>query len=390
MGVFETRKEAVYKSYRDLVNKKLNRVEPSNGIYYRYDAPVITADHVPVHWRYDLNPETNPLFMERLGINAAFNGGALKFKGEYIMMVRVEGNDRKSFFAMAKSPDGINHWEFFGKPLLLDDVEDKETNVYDMRLTAHEDGWIYGIFCAESKDPEAPAGDTSRAVAAAGIIRTRDLKKWERLPNLKTPGPQQRNVVLHPEFVQGKYMLYTRPQDGFISTGSGGGVCWGLSDTMEDPRISEEILMDPKVYHTIKEVKNGGGAVPIKTKEGWLHILHGVRNTAAGLRYVIYAVLTDLDEPGKVIASPGGHFIAPQGIERVGDVSNVIFCNGAIADEDGRLLIYYASSDTRMHVAETSLEQMLDYVKNTPEDRLRSRHSVEDRIALIEKNEAFL
>jgi 4-O-beta-D-mannosyl-D-glucose phosphorylase len=328
--------------------------------------------------------------MERLGMNVAFNAGAIKVQGEYVLVVRSEGWDRKSFFALARSRDGIHDWRFDAEPILLPETDTPDTNVYDMRLTAHEDGWIYGVFCSERKDPDAPKGDTSSAVAAAGIVRTQDLKTWERLPDLATASSQQRNVVVHPEFVDGKYLLYTRPQDGFIDTGSGGGICWGLSESMNPARVDQEILMDPKAYHTIKEVKNGAGATPIKTEQGWLHIVHGVRNTAAGLRYVVYALLTDLKEPGKVIASPGGYLIAPEGDERVGDVSNVIFCNGAIADENGRLLIYYASSDTRMHVAETSLQQMLDYCLNTPQDRGRSRTSVEDRLKLIRANASYL
>jgi 4-O-beta-D-mannosyl-D-glucose phosphorylase len=389
-SVYAQRRAAVESEYDALVNRDNQPILPGNGIYTRYQHPVITAAHVPPTWKYDYNPATNPWFMQRQGIDAAFNAGAIKFKGEYCVVVRTEGWDRKSFFAIARSQDGTRNFKFDPEPILLPETGNPDTNIYDMRLTAHEDGWIYGTFCSERKDPEAKRGDTSSAVAACGIVRTKDLVKWERLPDLVTVSPQQRNVVLHPEFVGKKYLLYTRPQDGFIDTGSGGGICWGLSDRMDGAKIDQEYLMDPRVYHTIKEVKNGGGAVPIKTPKGWLHIVHGVRNTAAGLRYVVYALVSDLKEPGKVIASPGGYLIAPEGDERVGDVSNVIFCNGAIASESGRLLIYYASSDTRLHVAETSIDQMLDYCFNTPADRGRSYTSVEDRLKLIRANAAYL
>jgi len=328
--------------------------------------------------------------MERLGVNAVFNAGAIKWRGEYVLCARVEGWDRKSFFALARSREGTRGFRFDPEPILLDEATDPEVNVYDMRLTAHEDGWVYGIFCAERKDPSAPAGDTSSAVAAAGIVRSKDLRRWERLPDLVTKSAQQRNVVLPPEFYKGSYLLYTRPQDGFIETGSGGGICTALCASMEAARVDDERALDERVYHTIKEVKNGAGAPPIKTPEGWLHIAHGVRATAAGLRYVLYAFLCSLEDPRSVKARPGGYLIAPEGEERVGDVSNVVFCNGALADPDGRILIYYASSDTRLHVAETSVERMLDYCLSTPPDRLRSRASVEDRLALIRSNEAYL
>lgn len=379
------------KEYEGTLKAPNRRVGPGNGIFWRYERPVLTAAHVPPSWRYDFDPATNPFFMERLGIDAVFNAGAIMRDGRYHLMCRVEGWDRKSFFALASSDDGL-HFRFEGEPLLLGDVRDPagqtapETNVYDMRLTEHEDGWVYGIFCAERKDPAAPAGDTSMATASAGIVRSKDLLSWERLPDLATAAPQQRNVCLHPEFVRGKYLFYTRPQDGFIETGAGGGICAGFSDRMEGARVAEEGLLDPKVYHTIKEVKNGAGAPPIRTRAGWLHIAHGVRNTAAGLRYVIYAFLCALDDPLRVIASPGGYLIAPEGEERTGDVSNVVFCNGAIARPDGGLLIYYASSDTRLHLAESSVDRMLDYVLNTPADGLRSRKSVEARLALIRRN----
>lgn len=387
--IYATRRAAVERAYAELPGRRNEPVLPGNGIFTRYKYPILTAEHVPLTWRYDFNPATNPVFMERLGVNTAFNAGAIKLGGEYILIVRTEGWDRKSFFALARSQDGIHDWAFDPEPILTPETSNPDTNIYDARLTAHEDGWIYGIFCAERKDPDAPKGDVSSAVAAAGIMRTKDLKTWERLPDLTTKGSQQRNVVLHPEFVNGKYLLYTRPQDGFIDTGSGGGVCWGLSASMSPASVDEEFLMDAKTYHTIKEVKNGAGATPIKTPSGWLHLAHGVRNTAAGLRYVVYALLTDLKEPGRVVAAPGGYLIAPVGEERVGDVSNVVFCNGAIADEH-RLLIYYGSSDTRMHVAETTIEQMLDYCLHTPPDRGRSSTSVEDRLKLIRANAAYL
>ncbi len=365
-------------------------VTQQNGIYERYRHPVITADHVPLCWRYDLNPKTNPFFLERLGINAAFNAGAIFFNDQYHLVVRTEGWDRKSFFALASSNSPTEGFEFQTRPILLNEVGDPTTNVYDMRLTAHEDGTIYGLFCAERPDPAAPPGDTSAAIAACGIARTRDLINWERLPDLISRSPQQRNVVLHPEFIRGRYALYTRPQDSFIEAGTGGGIGFALADSMENARIDEETVIEPKVYHTIKESKNGDGAVPIKTRAGWLHIAHGVRNTAAGLRYVVYAFLCDLHDPAQVIHRPGGYLIAPQGEERVGDVSNVIFCNGAIARPNGDLYIYYASSDTRLHVAATTLDRMIDYCQNTPEDPLTSSACVRQRRALIEKNLAFL
>jgi 4-O-beta-D-mannosyl-D-glucose phosphorylase len=402
MSDFDSRARDLRSRHDALLAEPNERVEPGNGIFWRYRRPVLTAAHAPLEWRYDFDSRTNPFLMERLGINAVFNSGAIERDGKYYLVCRVEGADRKSFFALAESPSGVDRFRFVGEPLLLGDAPGTapagvgpagvtphggpETNVYDMRLTEHEDGWVYGIFCAERKDPAAPAGDTSMATASAGIVRTKDLRVWERLPDLKTASAQQRNVVLHPEFVGGRYLLYTRPQDGFIETGSGGGICVGSCDSMSAAEVKDERILDPKLYHTIKEVKNGAGAPPIKTSEGWLHIAHGVRNTAAGLRYVIYAFLAGLDDPAKVIASPGGYLIAPEGEERVGDVSNVVFTNGAVADRDGRVLIYYASSDTRLHVAESSVERLLDYVLNTPPDGLRSRASVEARIALIRKN----
>lgn len=372
--------------YEKLIARK-NEIDKTyyNGIYDRYLYPVLTDRHIPPMWKYDLNQETNPFFMERLGVNAVFNSGAIELDGKFYLVARVEGNDRKSFFAVAESDNGIDGFRFWDYPILLDDTCPEETNVYDMRLTKHEDGYIYGVFCSESKDHSV--NDLSAAVAAAGIVRTKDLKTWERLDNLKTlHSPQQRNVVLHPEFVQGKYAFYTRPMDDFIDTGSGGGIGFGLCDDIEHAVIDEEIITSKRKYHTITECKNGAGAVPIKTEKGWLHIAHGVRNTAAGLRYVLYAFATALDDPTKVIAEPGGMLMGPQGIERVGDVSNVVFTNGAIARENGEVYIYYASSDTRLHVATTTVDRLLDYVFHTPEDPLRSVECVAQRTKLIEAN----
>lgn len=386
MSEFLNRVKQLNEQYEKLIAQPNPKVEPGNGIYWRHEFPVVTNAHAPLYWRYDLNPESNPFLMERIGVNAAFNAGAIKLNGKYYLMVRVEGVDRKSFFAVAESDRPTEGFRFWDYPVLLPETEDPDINVYDMRLVQHEDGWIYGLFCSERKDPDAPKGDTSSATAQGGIVRTKDLINWERLPDLKTPSPQQRNVVLHPEFVNGKYAFYTRPQDGFIDTGAGGGIGWGLSDSMNPAVVDHETIVDEKVYHTIKEVKNGQGAAPIKTEMGWLHIAHGVRNTAAGLRYVIYAFMTALDEPNRVIHAPAGHLIAPEGIERVGDVSNVVFTNGLIAEPTGEVYIYYASSDTRLHVASTTIERLLDYVVHTPEDGLRSRASVETRHKLIARN----
>ncbi len=357
-----------------------------NGVFERYRNPVLTAAHVPLDWRFDLNPATNPLLLERLGINAAFNPGAIYLDGKFLLVCRVEGADRKSFFAVAESETGIDGFRFWEEPVDLPETGEPDTNVYDMRLTAHEDGWIYGLFCTERKDPAASPHDTSSAVAQCGIVRTKDLKTWQRLPDLISRSAQQRNVVLHPEFIGGRYALYTRPQESFIEAGSGGGIGWALCDSMEKAEIGEESIVDPRVYHTIKESKNGQGPAPIKTEKGWLHLAHGVRNTAAGLRYVLYVFLSDLDDPKRVIARPGGYFLAPEGGERIGDVSNVVFCNGWIARSTGEVYIYYASSDTRCHVATTSVERLLDYVLNTPEDGLTSRACVLTRTALICKN----
>ena len=368
-----------------LLARKNEKSDFYNGVFDRYEYPVLTREHIPLTWRYDLNPDTNPYFMERLGINAVMNSGAIELNGKYYLVARIEGNDRKSFFGVAESDNGIDGFRFWDYPILLPDTCPEETNVYDMRLTQHEDGWIYGIFCSESKDPDAAAGDLTSAVAVAGIIRTKDLRNWERLPNLISKS-QQRNVVLHPEFVKGKYALYTRPQDGFIEAGTGGGICWALVDDITHAIVKEETVVEQRYYHTIKEVKNGEGPHPIKTPQGWLHLAHGVRACAAGLRYVLYLYMTSLDAPNKVIAQPGGYFMAPVEEERIGDVSNVLFSNGWITDEDGTVYIYYASSDTRMHVATSTIERLVDYCLHTPEDKLRSATSVENIYQLIEAN----
>ena len=389
MNRYDNRLHILTKEYDELISRENEKILPGNGVFERYKYPILTADHPPLEWRYDFNPETNPYLMERFGINAVFNAGAIKFNGKYLIMARVEGHDRKSFFAIAESPNGIDNFRFWEYPVQLPDLYPEETNVYDMRLTKHEDGWIYGIFCSESKDPDAPAGDLTSAIAAAGIIRSRDLKNWERLPNLVSQS-QQRNVVLHPEFVDGKYALYTRPQDGFIDAGSGGGISWALIDDITHAVVKKEIVIEQRHYHTIKEVKNGEGPHPIKTPEGWLHLAHGVRACAAGLRYVLYLYMTSLDDPSKVIVQPGGYFMAPVGEERTGDVSNVLFSNGWIADEDGTVYIYYASSDTRMHVATSTIERLIDYCRHTPEDRLRSTTSVKSIYDIIEANKLVM
>jgi 4-O-beta-D-mannosyl-D-glucose phosphorylase len=383
---FNQRLAYLIKKHDDLINRKNKRIKKSNGIYDRYKYPVITAEHTPLFWRYDMNYKTNPFLMERMGINAAFNSGAIEFNNKICLMVRVEGWDRKSFFAIAESNNGIDHFRFRKYPVIMPETDDPDINVYDMRLTRHEDGWIYGVFCTERKDPKAPPGDLSSAVAQCGIARTKDLDSWERLDDLKTSSPQQRNCVLHPELVKGKYAFYTRPQDEFIKTGKGGGIGWGLADNIEHAAIRREKIIDERAYHTIKEVKNGQGPAPIKTKEGWLHLAHGVRGCAAGLRYVLYMFLSDPGQPEKVIKKPGGYFLAPEGQERIGDVSNVVFSNGWVARDDGSVFIYYGSSDTRMHVATSNVDRLLDYVKNTPEDGLRSAVCLEQRIKLITGN----
>lgn len=383
---FDRRLAKMQKAYSELVSRPNTEWEHNNGIITRYKNPVLTAQHTPLHWRYDFNPQSNPFLMERFGINAVFNSGAIKFNNKYIMVPRVEGADRKSFFAVAESENGIDNFKFWDKPVIIPETDVPDTNIYDMRLVEHEDGWIYGLFCTERKDPGAAPGDQSAAVAQCGIVRTKDLISWERLKDLKTPSPQQRNVVLHPEFVNGKYAFYTRPQDGFIETGAGGGIGFGLSSSIETAVIEKEMVIAPKQYHTVYEYKNGQGPAPVKTGKGWLHLAHGVRNTAAGLRYVLYMFMTALDDITKIIHQPGGYFIAPEGNERVGDVSNVVFSNGWITDDDGTVFIYYASADTRMHVATSTIEKLLDYVMNTPEDGLSSFASATTVNAIAEKN----
>lgn len=385
MKAFQDKVAKLLCDHETFLSIKNEPLEGGNGLYTRYKNPILTGAHTPVFWRYDLNKDSNPYLMERIGMNAAFNSGAMKWNGKYILVVRVEGADRKSFFAVAESPNGIDNFHFWDYPITMPDTEDPATNIYDMRLTAHEDGWIYGIFCAERHDPNAPAGDLSSATATAAIARTKDLINWDRLPDLKTKS-QQRNVVLHPEFVDGKYALYTRPQDGFIDAGSGGGIGWALVEDMTCAEVKEEIIIDQRYYHTIKEVKNGEGPHPIKTSKGWLHLAHGVRGCAAGLRYVLYMYMTSLEDPTKLIATPGGFFMAPEGEERIGDVSNVLFTNGWIKNEDGSVFIYYASSDTRMHVATSTVDKLVDYCLNTPADGLTTASSVETLKDLIARN----
>lgn len=378
------------KDYTKLIKKKNKSVRLSNSIYNRYKNPIVTSNHIPIHWRYDLNPKTNPRFLERIGFNATFNAGAIKWNGNYLLCVRVEGNDRKSFFAIAESPNGIDNFKFWDKPCVITQIENNpDTNVYDMRLIKHEDGYIYGVFCTERKDPSAPKEDTSTAIANAGIVRTKDLINWERLPDLLSNSGQQRNVVLHPEFVNGKYAVYTRPQDGFISVGNGGGIGLGYIDNMKNPVVKDEKIINNKIYHTIYELKNGLGPAPIKTEKGWLHLAHGVRNTAAGLRYTLYMFMTDLDDISKVIHQPAGHFMAPLKKERIGDVSNVLFSNGWIADENKKVYIYYASSDTRMHVATSTIDTLIDYCVNSPSDNYKSYNSVKTILDLVNKNKGL-
>jgi 4-O-beta-D-mannosyl-D-glucose phosphorylase len=378
--------KALFQTQEKLLTRKNLSIIETNGIYQRYQYPVLTAAHTPIFWRYDLNNQTNPHLMERQGVNATFNAGAILWKNKVVLAVRVEGVDRKSFFALAESDNGIDHFRFKDFPITIPETVDPDTNVYDMRLTAHEDGWIYGLFCTERRDRSVKDFDQSSAIAQCGIVRTKDLETWERLHDLKTNGGQQRNVVLHPEFIDGKYALYTRPQDGFIDAGKGGGIGWGLCTNMERAEVDFEKIIEPKIYHTIKEVKNGQGPAPIKTDKGWLHLAHGVRNTAAGLRYVLYLFMTDLKDPSLVTHRPGGHFIAPEGEERVGDVSNVVFSNGWVVRESGEVLIYYASSDTRMHVATSTVDKLIDYCLHTPEDGLRSSTSVQARSKMIATN----
>ena len=385
MPTFEEKVKALFAEHEALLARPNEPIATGNGVFTRYKYPILTAAHTPLIWRYDLDESSNPFLMERIGMNATLNSGAIKWQGRYLLVVRVEGADRKSFFAVAESPNGIDNFRFWDYPVTLPEDVVPATNVYDMRLTAHEDGWVYGIFCAERHDPAAPEGDLSSATATAGICRTKDFLTWERLPDLKSRS-QQRNVVLHPEFVDGKYALYTRPQDGFIDAGSGGGIGWALVDDITHAEVKEEKIIDRRYYHTIKEVKNGEGPHPIKTPQGWLHLAHGVRGCAAGLRYVLYLYMTSLEDPTRVIASPAGAFMVPEGEERVGDVSNVLFSNGWIADEDGRVLIYYASSDTRMHVAVSTVERLVDYCLHTPQDGFRSSASVETLKRMVSKN----
>ena len=386
---FHDRLRYLDKKHKELLLRKNEENKSVNGIYNRYDHPVLTAKHVPVEWRFDLNPHTNPFLMERFGINAVFNAGAIKFNNKYLLIARVEGKDRKSFFAIAESDNGIDHFKFWDAPVLIPKANSKETNIYDMRLVVHEDGWIYGTFCTESRDESVPESDQSAAIAQCGLVRTKDLLSWERLPDLKTPSPQQRNVVLHAEFVNNQYAFYTRPQDSFVEAGTGGGIAVGFCNNIENAVIEKEFIIDQKKYHTIYEAKNGLGPAPIKTKKGWLHLAHGVRNTANGLRYVLYLFMTDPEDITKVIHKPAGYFMAPEGKERVGDVSNVLFSNGWITDEDGTVFIYYASSDLKMHVATSTIDKLLDYVTNTPGDGFCSDASLHTVISIIEKNHQY-
>ena len=384
---FSDRKAELIKQHQQFIERKNKKVKLSKGrAFDRYEFPVLSSEHIPLSWKYDFDEKSNPFLLERFGINAVLNPGAIKWKNKYLLMARVEGVDRKSFFAIAESENGVDHFKFWDRPVTMPPLNNRETNFYDVRLTAHEDGWIYGLFCTEMRDPAAPDGDQSAAIAQCGIARTKDLVKWERLKNLVTPSAQQRNVVLHPEFVQGKYAFYTRPQDSFIEAGKGGGIGFGLATNMEEAVISHESIIDRKVYHTVYELKNGQGPAPIKTKLGWIHLAHGVRNTAAGLRYVLYIFVTDLKDPSKQIYKPAGYFLVPEGDERIGDVSNVAFSNGWIADGDGTVYIYYASSDTRVHVAVSSIDKLLDYAVNTPADGFTSVQSVVQINLLIDKN----
>jgi len=389
-AAFNKNVQALFSEQEKLLGRRNRKLPGGNGIYDRYEFPVLTASHAPIIWRYDLDRKTNPLLLERIGVNATFNAGAMLHDDKYLVVARVEGADRKSFFAVAESPNGVDNFRFWDYPILMPETSEFDTNVYDMRLVKHQDGWIYGLFCTERKDPKAPLSDTSSAIAQCGIARTRDLKSWEWLADLKSKSPQQRNVVLHPEFVDGRYAFYTRPQDDFIQAGKGGGIGWGLAANIENAVIDNEIIVDNREYHTIQEVKNGLGPAPIKTSAGWLHLAHGVRNTAAGLRYVLYLFLAELARPWVVTHKPAGYFIAPEGPERVGDVSNVVFSNGWIEKKNGDVLIYYASSDTRLHVATSTISRLLDYVLHTPTDPLRTHACVEQRYALIEKNLAAL
>jgi 4-O-beta-D-mannosyl-D-glucose phosphorylase len=383
---FKNRLQQLKQTHNSLLTTKNKKVLNGNGVFDRYENTILTASHTPLNWRYDLNEATNPYLMERFGINAVFNAGAIKWNDKYLVVARVEGADRKSFFAVAESVNGIDNFTFWEYPIRMPETAVPDTNTYDMRLTAHEDGWIYGLFCTERKDPAAARGDQSAAIAQCGIARTRDLKTWQRLPDLKTPSAQQRNVVLHPEFVQGQYAFYTRPQDSFIEAGEGGGIGFGLAADITNAVIEKETVIDPRVYHSIFEMKNGLGPAPIKTNNGWLHLAHGVRNTAAGLRYTLYMFMTALNDITRVTHKPGGYFLAPEGEERIGDVSNVVFSNGWIAEEDGNVFIYYASSDSRMHVATSTIDQLVDYVTNTPADGWSSAASVNTINSIIDAN----
>lgn len=385
---FFNRLSELEKRQEELLSLPNEEITPGNGIFKRYKHPVLTAKHIPLFWRYDLNPQNNPHLMERFAINAVLNAGAIKWNDRYIVMARVEAADRKSFFAIAESPNGTENFRFWDYPVNIPETDLPDTNIYDIRLVQHQDGWIYGLFCTERRDGSAPESDQSAAIAQCGIARTKDLVSWERLKDLKTPSPQQRNVVLHPEWVNGQYAFYTRPQDSFIEAGKGGGIGFGLSESMEEARIDHEMVIDKKIYHTVYELKNGAGPAPIKTKQGWLHLAHGVRNTAAGLRYVLYMFMTDLNDLAKVIYKPAGYFLAPEGEERTGDVSNVVFSNGWITDEDGTVFIYYASSDTRVHVAVSTIDKLLDYVMNTAPDGFTSAETVRTLTELIDKNQS--
>lgn len=385
---YKTRIQQLQTQHQTLIRRRNRPQKNGNGIFERYEHPVLTAEHTPLEWRYDFDRTQNPHLLTRLGINAVFNVGAMEFNGRIALMARVEGWDRKSFFAVATSKNGLDQFQFWDYPVSMPELEAAETNLYDMRLVRHEDGWIYGLFCAERHDDSKP-GDLSAAIARCGIARTMDLVRWERLPDLKTPSMHQRNCVLHPEFIKGKYAFYTRPMRDFAATGSGDGIGWGLCDDITRAVIKEESILDPRAYHTISEGKNGLGPAPIKTKQGWLHLAHGVRNTAAGMRYVLYLFLCDLKDPSKVIKRPGGYFMAPEGDERIGDVSNVVFANGWVARSNGEVLIYYGSSDTRTHVATSTVEKLLDYVIHTPPDGLRTKICVEQRVKLIAKNLAM-
>ena len=386
IDLYRQRKNAVLEAHHALLGRKNYPIVPGNGIFLRYANPVLTADHIPLEWRYDFSPENNPYFMERIIMNSTFNAGAIRWNGKFVLVVRVEGADRKSFFAFAESDNGLDNFRFRDRPLVLPQLEEPDVNVYDMRLTLHEDGWVYGVFCTEKRDRSADDWNQSAAVAQCGIIRSKDLERWERLPNLVSAAPQQRNVVLHPEFVNGKYAFYTRPQDGFIDAGAGGGIAFGIADDITRAVIADEQIIHAKKYHTVYEAKNGQGPAPIKTEEGWLHLAHGVRSTAAGLRYVLYLFMTSLEDVTRIIYEPGGYFLAPYDAEYTGDVGNVLFSNGWIVGEDGTVYIYYASSDTRMHVALSSVNQLVDYVKNTPADGFYSCYSVEKVNRLIRQN----